>query len=99
MKQRKLANELQAMYKDAPKGGRVARIILFGIKYAAELKAAKQAGCSISETIEKIIGKSDLRKSQDWDEKSYISQIKNGMKLAKDVKLKKKLAKDVKPKK
>ena len=88
MKQKKLANELRDMYYDAPEGERVAHIVLFGIIYAAELEAAEQAGCS----IRKIMKKSGLKKSQKFEENTYISQIKNGMKLAKYVKY-------VKPKK
>ena len=85
MKQQELADELRDMYCDgASKDERVAHIILFGIKYVAELKAAKQAGCSIAE----IITLSGLRESQKLKKKTYIPEIKNGMKLAQYVKLK-----------
>ena len=61
----------------------VVHTILFGIKYAEELKAAKQAGCSIAE----IITLSGLRESQKLQKKTYIPEIKRGMKLAQYVKL------------
>ena len=82
------------MYKDGlQKGEGVAHITLFGIKYAAELKPAKQAGCSIEKIIKKIIKFSKLKESHDLEEKTYISQIKDGMKLAQYVKPKKKYVK------
>ena len=87
MEQQELANELQDMYncgEQKGKGEVVAHIILFGIKYAEELKAAKQAGCSIAD----IITLSGLRESRNLEENTYTPEINNGMKLAQYVELK-----------
>ena len=79
MEPEELANELRDMYNcGKQKGERVAHIILFGIKYAEELEAAIQAGCSIA----KIITLSGLRESQKLKKNTYIPEIRNGMKLA-----------------
>ncbi len=86
MKQRKLARKLEVEYDGAPKDEKVAHIILFGIKYAEELKAAtKQAGCSIW----KIIKSSGITKSQGLEKYTYTSEINYGMTLAQYVKPKK----------
>ena len=85
MKQRKLARKLKAMYDiGASKDETVAHIILFGIKYAEELNAAKQAGCSIW----KIIKSSGIKKSQRLKKHTYTSEINYGMTLAQYVELK-----------
>ena len=76
MEPQELADELKVMYYDgASKNERAAHVILFGIKYAAELNAAIQDGCS----IEKIIKLSGH---------GYIPEIKKGMTLAQYVELK-----------
>ena len=75
MEQQELANELRDMYDDgASKDETVAHIILFGIKYAAEL-----AGCSLP-TIVELSGVSSNT--------NYSREIGIGVKLAQYVKLK-----------
>ena len=85
MKPEKLASKLKAMYDDgASKNETVAHIVLFGIKYAAELNAAKQDGCSIA----KIIKLSGLKESQHLKKHTYTPEINFGMTLAQYVELK-----------
>ena len=85
MEQQELANELRDMYNEGlQKREVIEHIILFGIKYVAELKAAKQAGCSIAE----IITLSGLRESRKLKKNTYIPEISRGMNLVQYVELK-----------
>ena len=74
--EQELADILREMYDTAPEGEKGIQGLLFGIQYAAELDAAKQAGYSIA-TIRKLSRV-----------KNYERDIGKGVKLAKYVKLK-----------
>ena len=91
MKPQELANELRDMYSEGLQKREVnEHIILFGIKYVAELdNAAKQADWPIRKMIAEIITLSGLRESRKFKKNTYIPEISRGMKLAQYVKPKK----------
>jgi hypothetical protein len=63
------ANILRAMYLGAPKGEKVTRIHLFGIKYASELESI-----SLSDLV-----------AQAGISMTYVTEVNKGKKLAKYV--------------
>lgn len=63
-----LGSKLNEMYSNAPKGGSVAMIHLFGIKYASEIKESEYS-------------KKDIIK-QSGISASYLTELTKGVKLA-----------------
>ncbi|MDD3244315.1 MAG: hypothetical protein PHD32_11445 [Eubacteriales bacterium] len=71
-----LACELKKMYQSAPKGETTTMIRLFGIQYAAQIKACGHSAVDIV----RLAGIGE----------SYQAEVNKGMQLAKYVELKKK---------
>jgi hypothetical protein len=65
---KELGGKLREMYTNAPKGGAVAMIHLFGIKYAEEINKSEHS-------------KKDIVKASGISE-SYLTELTKGVKLA-----------------